>query len=289
MKGANAHMELLSSFERSEKVKVSCIYKITNKINGKVYIGQTTNFRKRCSDYMNIHKRANTRLYIGQMIIKYGTENFTIEIEKVCKPDELTKYEMYYINKYKSSEADFGYNITKNIGAGQNNEESRRRKSDAHTGIKESSDTKRHKSNLILAIKDDTIIVCDSGKLFGDFIGKSKDYIKNCLRQPSSISGYRLYYDDYLKRQDIRKKMMKKRCIRDLQYMIYLDILDRVEVEGVETITQYFKTIKMLRYVDNDDGYEFIDYVIEAPKELEPQPIDLIERSSNEIQEHAIK
>ena len=75
--------------------------------------------------------------------------------------------------------------------------------------------------------------------------------VKNCLRQPSRYHGWRLYYDDYEKRQDIRNKMMNKRSIRDRGYIKTLDILDKYEIEGVETI-----------YVDYDIyrlDYDFID------------------------------
>ena len=50
-------MKVLSDYNKSSKVKVSCIYKVANTLNGKVYIGQTTNFRKRVSDYKNAHKK----------------------------------------------------------------------------------------------------------------------------------------------------------------------------------------------------------------------------------------
>lgn len=37
--------------------KISCIYMIQNMVNNKLYIGQTTDFRKRLSDYKNYHKK----------------------------------------------------------------------------------------------------------------------------------------------------------------------------------------------------------------------------------------
>lgn len=256
-------MKLLSTFDKSIHVKVSCIYKITNLLDKKVYIGQTCNFRKRLSDYKNIHKKENPTQAVAKAIRDHGTENFTIEILEFCDTNSLNILEDKYIDLYKSYDQKYGYNYASTNGA--NTELSRKRKSEAHIGLKESSETKRKKSNMILAIKDDVIIICDSGKLFGDFIGKSKDYIKNCLRQPSSVQGYRLYYDDYNKRQDIKKKMEKKRCIRDLGYMTTLYMLDKIESEGVETIDSYFKEVKRLQYADNDDGYELVPYLIEEP------------------------
>lgn len=226
--------------ELKESIKICCVYKITNDVNGKVYIGQTTNFRKRISDYKNIEKRKTGSRPIGIAVKEYGKENFSVDIIKRCKPDELDYYELYYIKEYKADNPEFGYNVVTDVVKTQNTAESRKKKSIAHLGLKESASTKRKKSNMILAIpKDDerTIIICESGKIFGDFVGKSKDMIKNCLRQPSSCNGYRLYYDDYEKRQDVRKKMMSKRCVRDKDYMKILDTLDWFEKkEGVETM-----------------------------------------------------
>lgn len=57
----------------------------------------------------------------------------------------------------------------------------KRKMSKAHIGLTESADTKRKKSNKIIAIKDDELIYYDSAKLFGDYIGSTKDYIKKIV------------------------------------------------------------------------------------------------------------
>lgn len=215
-----------------------------------LYIGQTTNFRKRLSDYRNLHKK-KSKMTIAKAIKEYGTDNFTIEIVQLCEPEELTELENYYIRKFNTSIKTNGYNLVTENNKCENNELSRKRKSESHKGIVDSDDTKRKKSNAILAFKDGKLLVCDSGKLFGDYVGVSKDMIKNGLRQPSKICGYRLYYDDYWKRQEIREKMKKKRSIRDKGYIEVLDVLDNVEIEGVETIYYYFSEVNYLKYADN--------------------------------------
>ena len=52
-----------------------------------------------------------------------------------------------------------------------------------------------------------------------------------------------------MKRQDIRLKMINKRCIRDKEYIELLDLLDNIETEGVETIYSYWD-IYRLEYGD---------------------------------------
>lgn len=72
------------------------IYKITNKINGKFYIGQSISIENRFQD----HKapRSSKRNYpICRAIKKYGKENFAFEVIEICQQDELNQKEIEYI------------------------------------------------------------------------------------------------------------------------------------------------------------------------------------------------
>ena len=56
------------------------IYKITNKINNKVYIGLTTRTLKyRWSTHITESKNLNNQKHLYRAMRKYGIENFTIE------------------------------------------------------------------------------------------------------------------------------------------------------------------------------------------------------------------
>jgi group I intron endonuclease len=87
------------------------IYKLTNKLNQKVYIGQT---RRTLEARISEHIRdANARrgYYISNAISKYGIESFKIEIlAETEDADALNYLEEYYIRKYNS--VDHGYNLS---------------------------------------------------------------------------------------------------------------------------------------------------------------------------------
>lgn len=86
------------------------IYKITNIINGKVYIGQTT---KTLADRIKTHKNSmvsgkQTHLYSAMR--KYGWDNFKFEVIATAETQcELNALEEYYIKKYDSVRS--GYNM----------------------------------------------------------------------------------------------------------------------------------------------------------------------------------
>lgn len=80
------------------------IYKITNKRNGKVYIGQATNVERRISE----HKQTRTQT-IDNYINVLGIDNFDFEILEECDKEELDNKEQEYIQKYDS--INNGYNF----------------------------------------------------------------------------------------------------------------------------------------------------------------------------------
>lgn len=85
------------------------IYKIVNKINNKVYIGQTIRTleeRWKSHFYETVNQKLNTKL--GKAIRKYGFESFSIEI--IESTEELDSRERYWIDFYQSFGKN-GYNI----------------------------------------------------------------------------------------------------------------------------------------------------------------------------------
>ena len=88
------------------------IYKITNKINGKVYIGLTTvPLSERWKNHCTSVGRVNRPLYNSMK--KHGVENFIIEEIDTCDDfNGLGELERYYINLYNSTNPDIGYNMT---------------------------------------------------------------------------------------------------------------------------------------------------------------------------------
>lgn len=96
------------------------IYKITNKINGKIYIGQTV---KSIETRMNEHflnADLNKKFYLSKAIRKFGKESFAIEsIDYAYTKKDINEKEMYWIKYYKSNNRLYGYNMT-NGGEGGN-------------------------------------------------------------------------------------------------------------------------------------------------------------------------
>lgn len=83
------------------------IYKITNKVNGKSYIGQsryTLEFRWK----QHLHKKDKT--YFHNAIKKYGPESFEMEVLEECEYKDLDAREIFYIAKFDTFNN--GYNLT---------------------------------------------------------------------------------------------------------------------------------------------------------------------------------
>ena len=74
------------------------IYKYTNNINGKIYIGQTRQqLQKRHDKYL---QQLNDHTYFHRALKKYGIENFTLEIIEDNIPlEQLDEKEIYWIKK----------------------------------------------------------------------------------------------------------------------------------------------------------------------------------------------
>lgn len=79
------------------------IYKITNKLTERVYVGQTKNFENRIKQHIRDSRRVddirgNTPLYEDARLI--GWDNFSCEILEVCEEIKGNEMEAYWIKFY---------------------------------------------------------------------------------------------------------------------------------------------------------------------------------------------
>ena len=110
------------------------VYKITNKISGKIYIGQTIqSIDKRICNHLADSKRnrkGRVKSKIHKAISKYGITNFVFEvIDTAISQEELNQKEQHYIKIYKSNTNTIGYNLLSGGKQnGRHSEESKRKK-----------------------------------------------------------------------------------------------------------------------------------------------------------------
>lgn len=126
------------------------IYKVTNKINGKVYIGQTIqSFKARKKDHINcIERLAHIALY--RALKKYGLDAFEWEqIEHASSKDELDAKEKSYIQSYRATNRRYGYNMTFGGEGGQHTEEVKKRISDSNKGRVKSDQERKNISSAL--------------------------------------------------------------------------------------------------------------------------------------------
>jgi group I intron endonuclease len=90
------------------------IYKVTNKINGKVYIGQTIqSLEQRKSEHKSDAFVRNRGCYFHNALRKYRWNSFEwMVIDESDDINKLNELEKKYIKKYDSINKNFGYNLT---------------------------------------------------------------------------------------------------------------------------------------------------------------------------------
>lgn len=87
------------------------IYKITNQINNKSYIGQSIHIEQRWEEHLYKSSKCSLLKYA---LHKYGVDNFTFEVIEECEQQKLNEREQYWIKYYNTFEE--GYNLT--LGGG---------------------------------------------------------------------------------------------------------------------------------------------------------------------------
>lgn len=96
-----------------KKDKFGYIYKITNVVNGKIYIGKTEKtVETRFAEHLSNVKVGKKQSKLYSAMKHYGVENFTVEeIDTADDRDSLCEKEIFYIKAYNSQDDSIGYNV----------------------------------------------------------------------------------------------------------------------------------------------------------------------------------
>jgi len=120
----------------------SGVYRFTNLINGKSYIGSSSSINRRLREYFNFNQISKGNRTINKALLKYGYSGFKLEILEYCEPSNCIEREQYYLDLLKPK-----YNILKTAGSSlgyPHSEEAKKKISEAKKNMTE--ETKKRMS-----------------------------------------------------------------------------------------------------------------------------------------------
>lgn len=126
---------------------VGYVYKITNLVNEKIYIGVTTcTIKKRWKEHRHNSIRNKKRNHLSLAIKKYGIDNFKIESIKKCYSyNQLYRSEVFFIKSLNSNDRTKGYNNStggeRSAKGAKHSDETKRRLSEMQKGKHHSPST----------------------------------------------------------------------------------------------------------------------------------------------------
>ena len=124
------------------------IYKITNTVTGKFYIGSAVNIKQRWSVHRcQLSANTHRNRHLQNSWNKHGEDSFTFEVLECCEKERLIEREQFYIDNEKPA-----YNISPTAGNSlgvKRTDETKRKMSEAkmgnqyRLGVKLTDETKR--------------------------------------------------------------------------------------------------------------------------------------------------
>jgi group I intron endonuclease len=127
---------------------VHYVYKITNKVNGKVYLGQTNDHVQRWAQHRSAALNEPTQV-VARAMKKYGIDSFTFEVVGSCRTlKEVNDFEPQFIEQYNSCDPKFGYNVEKGGGGMPRSPETCKKMSEGIRKYYETHNSKRKGQKL---------------------------------------------------------------------------------------------------------------------------------------------
>jgi len=198
------------------------IYKTTNLVNGKIYVGKHKQETSGFDEYLG------SGVYLNKAINRYGEENFIRETLEVCVSSCLNEREIYWIealSSYKPEYPNHGYNFTKG--------------GDGFIGLPR---TKKHSDNISSSLLGHSV-----SKLTRSKISKSKK------GQVPWIKGKK-HSDETL------KKIGKASKGRMLKSYLFISGENKILVNNLKEFCEKMKfrygTVTQGRYIDKNVPYK---------------------------------
>lgn len=206
---------------------ISGIYKITNIINNKVYIGSAIKLKQRFYHhkyYLNKHKHKNKYLQLSWS--KYGSDNFKFEIVEYCEVNRLIEREQYWIDKLKCYDRKIGYNINPIAGSSLGkpcSKETKLKISLANKGNKWSDEAKKKITGRKYSEEHRKRIseapISDELRLKRSINAKGNQNRRDKIKWPCELGIKCLCGDCILKKKDYHKqRYLNKRKILSCEY-----------------------------------------------------------------------
>lgn len=181
------------------KNKKACVYCLTNRHNGRRYVGETSNFKDRMSYYKSTVQRveaetAQSLRPIEVVIYEIGFDAFDVEILDCSEAveDKATRKarEAFYIAELKTYVPKYGYNqltpeVKKFFNGGNK----------THAKLHNATATKLLKSNPIIAYEIETgsQFIWLSSKSFANKLGCDRAQVSRSLKNGKAIHGHYVF------------------------------------------------------------------------------------------------
>ncbi len=158
----------------SSSEDIGGIYIITNKVDGKFYLGSTLSFNRRFAEHKNsLDKGKHHSIHLQRAWNKYGVDSFEFKQLFVCGKNELAFCEQQYLDQLQPYDYRIGYNMNNKVDSRLGRkmslearrkmsitkkgkpsprkgmkvtEETRKRMSESHKGYKQSVEQRRKTS-----------------------------------------------------------------------------------------------------------------------------------------------
>lgn len=167
-------MEKIYNIKEIEDLYKTGIYKILCLGNNKIYIGSACGFKSKPIKKNGFYRRWNEHIrdlklnkhknkHLQNAWNKYGKENFKFEIIEFCDHTEALKKEEYYINFFKTTDHNIGFNMLKRHLANYTkfSKEHKQKISNALKGKKRPLEVVQKWSNKVQQIDENQLIVAE--------------------------------------------------------------------------------------------------------------------------------